>query len=208
MDEENFEQLLEQYIDDNEIEEKKRLEDEKYYYEKKASLDSHNDLSNLNEYTITIEEFIRDYLKMDVCKIEAKNLTHKNFKDLTKDNPLVIGIYNGYVDIDEVVKRDYILVTDCFGNIGSYLNPCALRDLTRLDIISKQLKLMSKIRITILSDLDRLYKEYNSALKEHEYLKLKCSNYYEMLKKANKTKTLKHIDSFIEHFGADFLNID
>lgn len=204
---ENFEKLLEQYMDEKEIEKKKRLEDLEYETQTISS-DFHNDLSYLNKYTITISEFIRDYLEMDVCDIKTCNLSHKNFKDLTRDNPLVIGIYNGYVDIDEVVKGDYILVIDCFGNIGSYLNPKYLRDLTRLEIIKKQLNIMSKIRIRILSDLDELYNKFLLASEEYEYLNLKCSKYHEMIKKAGKTKELKNINSFIEHFGADFLDID
>lgn len=201
-EEENFERLLDKYMDYDEIEEKKKLEN-KEYYEEKNNLESHNDLSYLNKYTITITEFIRDYLEMDISKIKTQNLTHKNFKDLTRDNPLVIGIYNGYVDIDEVVKRDYILVTDCFGNIGSYLNPNYLRDLTRLEIIKKQLKIMSKIRISILSELDELYNRYLLVAEEYEYLNLKCSKYYEMVRKTGKIKELKKIDSFIEHFNID-----
>lgn len=200
-EEENFGELLDQYIDDTEIEEKKRLED-KEYGEEKSNLESHNDLSHLSSYAITITEFIKDYLEMDISKIETQNLTHKNFKDLTKDNPLVIGIYNKYVDIDEVVKGDYILVTDYFGNIGSYLNPNHLRDLTRLEIIKKQLKIMGKIRISMLSELDELYNRFLLVAEEYEYLSSKCSQCDEMLKKVGKSKSkiLRSMSKYYEEF--------
>lgn len=207
LDEEiEFSELLEQYMDDEEIDYKKKLEQDDQYDEGLKT--SYTDLSYLDEHTITITEFLRDYLQMDISGIKTKNLTHKNLKDLTKDNPLVIGIYNKYVDIDEVIKQDYLLVKDCYGNIGSYLNPMYLRDLTKLEIIRRQLNIMKKVRISILSELNDFYNEFLLATEEYEYLTLKCSSYYEMLKKVGRQKTLKNIDKFIKKFGVGFLNID
>jgi len=73
------------------------------------------DISALSGYAITIPEFVNIYLN-EVPMESTGNLTHKQFKELTKDNPLVVGIFNGLVDVDEVVKQDCIIVIDCFGN--------------------------------------------------------------------------------------------
>ncbi len=208
-DENFFELFLDQYIDEEVIKEKIRLEDEEYEKETQCfNSNNHNDLYNLSGYAITIEDFLKKYLKMDIKNIQTDNLTHRNLKDLTRDNPLVIGIYNGYVDIDEVIKQDYLIVTDCHGNIGSYLNPEFLKDFTKLELIKQQLEIMKKVRISILSDLQEFYNEYSRILEELEYLNSKCSSYEEMLKKVGKTKSLKNIKLFVEQHGPSSLNIN
>lgn len=203
--EKEFEELLEDYLDEEEIKDKIKLDKDEVEEEKKSNRD---DLATLREYAISIPEFLRDYLKTDISNIKTNNLTHRNFKDLTQDNPLVIGIYNKYVDIDEVLKKDYLIVTDCNNNIGSYLNPNYLRDLTKLEIIKKQLSIMKKIRISILNDLEEYYKNFMEATEEYEYLNHKCSGYVEMLEKVGKKGTVKKLKKYVDKYGADSIDID
>lgn len=207
---ENFEELLEQYMDMDEIEEKKKNDDEEYeeeIEEQKKNTDSKT-LKTLKGYAITIKEFLRDYIKMDITNIETDNLTHKNLKDLTRDNPFVIGISNDYVDIDEIIKRDYLVVIDCFGNVGSYLNPEYLRDITRLEYVEREFEIVEKSRVIAFEKLMDYYNRYMSVLSEYTYLEAKCSGYYEMLNKANKNNVVKNIKKYIDQFGVDLLDTD
>ena len=199
--EENFEDLLEQYLDEEEIQNKIKQEE-------KEIRENKNKFKKLNipgEYTITIEEFLRDYLKMDTNHIKTNNLTHKGLKDLTQNNPLVIGIYNDYLDLDEIIKRDYLVVTDCYGNIGSYLNPNYLRDLTKKELIEKELKILEKVRIITLENLEEHYNKFMEASEEYKYLEVRCKNFYEMLTNVRKGKTIDKIEQYVEHFGTDLI---
>lgn len=204
---ENFEELLEQYIDEEEIEKKKKLEEEEELEEKKKST-NYRDLKLLKGYAITMAEFLRDYIKMDITELETNNLTHKNLKDLTHDNPFVIGISNDYVDIDEIIKRDYLVVIDCFGNVGSYLNPCHLRDITRLELVEKELKILEKSRIVILEKVAEHYFKFKNVSDEYNYLEAKCSGYYDLLRKVNKGNVVGKIEKYLDHFGLNLLDIN
>lgn len=199
---ENFKDLLEDYMDEDEILKKKKLDE----MEEEKNIDKCKFLMEYKDYAISIDEFLRRYLKVDTNKIDTSRLTHKNLKMLTIDNPLVVGIYNGYVDIDEIVRRDYLLVYDCFGNIGSYLNPEKLMDLTRLELIRNELKILKKSKIMALEDLGEFYSKFMMKKDEYDYLNLKCSKYYEMLAKSKKRGSIGKIKRYIKKHGNNSLN--
>ena len=155
-----------------------------------------------------MNEFLSKYLKMHSSKLCATTLSHKDLKYLTVGNPLVVGIYNGYVDIDEIIKKDYLLVYDCNGDIGSYLNPDKLRDLTKLEFVSKQYEIVRKSRIRALEDLDEFYKKYCSVKDELDYLTLKCAGYNEMLTKAEKNGSVGKIKKYVHEHGDSSLDIN
>lgn len=118
--EESFEALLEKYIDEDEINEKIKSDNEEIKEEQnneKVS-ESKKDIRKYKEYAISMEEFLSKYLKMHASKLCSTTLSHKDLKYLTVGNPLVVGIYNRYVDIDEIKRKDYLLVYDCNGDIG------------------------------------------------------------------------------------------
>lgn len=199
---ESFKDLLEDYMDEDEILKKKKLDE----MEEEKNIDKCKFLMEYKDYAISIDEFLRRYLKVDTNKIDTSRLTHKNLKMLTIDNPLVVGIYNGYVDIDEIVRRDYLLVYDCFGNIGSYLNPEKLMDLTRLELIRNELKILKKSKIMALEDLGEFYSKFMMKKDEYDYLNLKCSKYYEMLAKSKKRGSIGKIKRYIKKHGNNSLN--
>ncbi len=155
-----------------------------------------------------MEEFLSKYLKMHAGKLCSTTLSHKDLKYLTVGNPLVVGIYNRYVDIDEIKRKDYLLVYDCNGDIGSYLNPDKLRDLTKLEIVSKQYEIVKKSSVNILEDLDELYQKYCSIREELDYLTLKCSGYEEMLTKAQKNGSVGKIKKYVNEHGNSSLDIN
>lgn len=209
--EENFEALLEMYMNEEEINEKIKSDNEEIKEEEqnieKVS-ESKKDIRKYKEYAISMEEFLSKYLKMNTHKLRTAPLSHKDLKYLTIGNPLVVGIYNGYVDIDEIIKNDYLLVYDCNGDIGSYLNPDKLRDLTKLEFVSKQYEIVRKSRIRALEDLDEFYKKYCSIKDELDYLTLKCSGYEEMLTKAQKNGSVGKIKKYVNEHGNSSLDIN
>ena len=208
--EESFEALLEKYIDEDEINEKIKSDNEEIKEEQnneKVS-ESKKDIRKYKEYAISMEEFLSKYLKMNTHKLRTATLSHKDLKYLTIGNPLVVGIYNRYVDIDEIKRKDYLLVYDCNGDIGSYLNPDKLRDLTKLEIVSKQYEIVKKNSVNILEDLDELYQKYCSIREELDYLTLKCSGYEEMLTKARKNGSVGKIKKYVHEHGNSSLDIN
>lgn len=209
--EENFEALLEMYMNEEEINEKIKSDNEEIKEEEqnieKVS-ESKKDIRKYKEYAISMEEFLSKYLKMHAGKLCSTTLSYKDLKYLTVGNPLVVGIYNRYVDIDEIKRKDYLLVYDCNGDIGSYLNPDKLRDLTKLEIVSKQYEIVKKSSVNILEDLDELYQKYCSIREELDYLTLKCSGYEEMLTKAEKNGSVGKIKKYVHEHGNSSLDIN
>lgn len=208
--EESFEALLEKYIDEDEINEKIKSDNEEIKEEQNNEKfsESKKDIRKYKEYAISMEEFLSKYLKMHASKLCTTTLSHKDLKYLTVGNPLVVGIYNRYVDIDEIKRKDYLLVYDCNGDIGSYLNPDKLRDLTKLEIVSKQYEIVKKSSVNILEDLDELYQKYCSIREELDYLTLKCSGYEEMLTKAQKNGSVGKIKKYVHEHGNSSLDIN
>lgn len=209
--EENFEALLEMYMNEEEINEKIKSDNEEIKEEEqnieKVS-ESKKDIRKYKEYAISMNEFLSKYLKMNTHKLRTATLSHKDLKYLTVGNPLVVGIYNRYVDIDEIKRKDYLLVYDCNGDIGSYLNPDKLRDLTKLEIVSKQYEIVKKSSVNILEDLNELYQKYCSIREELDYLTLKCSGYEEMLTKAQKNGSVGKIKKYVNEHGNSSLDIN
>ena len=209
--EENFEALLEMYMNEEEINEKIKSDNEEIKEEEQNSekvSESKKDIRKYKEYAISMEEFLSKYLKMHASKLCSTTLSHKDLKYLTVGNPLVVGIYNRYVDIDEIKRKDYLLVYDCNGDIGSYLNPDKLRDLTKLEIVSKQYEIVKKSSVNILEDLDELYQKYCSIREELDYLTLKCSGYEEMLTKAQMNGSVGKIKKYVNEHGNSSLDIN
>ena len=132
-------------------------------------------------------------------------MTHKEFKYLTKANPLVVGVYNGYVDIDEVARRDYLIVKDCMGNLAAYLNPQNLKNLTKLEVVEKQLKIMRRSKLRLTDDIVDFYNKFVEACREYDYLTKKCGDYQQIVKKAEKEKKVQSLVNYSEKYGMDIL---
>lgn len=202
---ENFEELLSNYLDSEEIEAK--IEQDEIEEINENSDIKNSDIKKLYDYSIPIEEFVKNYLQESPME-KLDNLTHKQFKDLTKDNPLVVGIFNGDVDIDEVLKQDYIVVRDCFNNLGSYLNPEKLRDFKRLDIIEKQYEKVKEMRSLWCKHVLEHYIKYTQAYQEYMYLSHKCEMYEESLDKVKKTGKVKELKRFVNEHGINSIGIE
>lgn len=75
--EENFEALLDMYIDEEEIEKKIEMDNLETEKEEKKQ-DSKKDIRKFKEYAISMEEFLNNYLKINISEPCAKILTHRD----------------------------------------------------------------------------------------------------------------------------------
>lgn len=95
-------------------------------------------------FNLTMSEFIEIYLNNGTYTENGydvtKKLTHKAFREF--NNPYVVSISFDYADSNpELIWNGLLLlVTDCKGNPGCYLNPDELRKATEYDDIKDDLK--------------------------------------------------------------------
>lgn len=156
MNEESFENLLEDYLN---------FEDYSEKYEE--------DLRNIKETTkaqkrftfdknvcITIDEFVNDYLFEDRQeKIDAHNLYHSSLRELT--NGTLVGISNEFAYYNpNYINNGYLLVVlDAKNNPGTYINPICLRQY--FELLSAKKTIDKKWdRKSILHDINKIRKAY------------------------------------------------
>ena len=173
--EENFEELLDLYLDDEIIEEKKN-NDELEELKEKVSVKVESVFTT--EDSITIGRFVNDYLNIDG---DCERLYHSGLKDLNSD--YVMGVDNNYANKNpELVKQGYLLlVVDARGKRGTYVNPFYLEELLNRDEVDKEFKSISKLRI---NDIEKLAEYYNKYMElktrvdnNQKLMVYSCSNY-------------------------------
>ena len=148
---EDFKELLENYLDEEEIA-KKREEDSSEELEIK-----NNKTINNFHITISIQDFVNYYLGTEH---DCKNLKHRGLKSF--NNPYVIGISNDFAtkNPDYVRRNEILVVIDDYGNPGTYINPNLLRKIKTMEECKHLLKLLQKVRIYNLEKINKLYTEY------------------------------------------------
>lgn len=148
---EDFKELLEKYLDEEEIA-KKREEDSSEELEIK-----NNKTINNFHITISIKDFVNYYLGTEH---DCKNLKHRGLKSF--NNPYVIGISNDFAakNPDHVRRNEILVVIDDYGNPGTYINPNLLRKIKTMEECKHLLKLLQKVRIYNLEKINKLYTEY------------------------------------------------
>ena len=148
---EDFKELLEKYLDEEEIA-KKREEDSSEELEIKNNKTINNFL-----ITISIKDFVNYYLGTEH---DCKNLKHRGLKSF--NNPYVIGISNDFAakNPDHVRRNEILVVIDHYGNPGTYINPNLLRKIKTMEECKHLLKLLQKVRIYNLEKINELYTEY------------------------------------------------
>lgn len=200
---EKFEEMLEQYLDNDEISKKLNLDDvkeeENVNYKKKTC----NNFFN----TVTISDFVKYYLGTDH---DCKDLKHKGLKSF--DNPYVVGISNEFaVKNPDCIRRNEILVViDSYGNPGTYINPLLLKQLEDMETCKIVLNLLSSVRLNNLSEIVHLYDKYMKTVNKIEKLEQQYIDGCDLLNQLQKNSILKEIKEYVKEIslkGSEFVNM-
>jgi len=181
--EENFGDLLEQYIDEDEIETKKR-QDELEEEEEKIKKQTESVFSK--EDSISIDRYVNEYLGIPG---DCSNLLHCGLKDLECE--YIMGVDNNFANKNpELVHQGYLLlVIDSHNNRGTYINPFYLKKYISKNA-EKSLESFYKKRACALEKLDSYYREYVMALGEVQ----SNEKFYSLIKEARKKRQLDELE--------------
>ena len=190
--EENFYELLDEYLDSEEIESKKKLDKEQE--EKENSIFSDSPFSI--EDTITLNDFVNNFL---MIKCDASNLYHSGLKDL--NCPYVVGVSNDFANKNpELVKQGYLLIViDCKKHRGTYINPVYLKKVLDKNDIEKEYEMFGKKRIHDLRKLEQFYTEYIILKNQVET----NEQFYNLLAEQRKLRKIKDIKKYEEMGGIE-----
>ena len=148
---EDFEKLLEDYLDFEQ------------YGEKDKDLDISECKSTITESpftqedSISISKFVKYYLEFN-C--DAKDLYHSGLRELQLD--YVIGIDNNFANKNyEYVKRGFLLIViDAKKKRGTYLNPFYIKKYLERDNVDKVLSTFQKIQQIEFEKLNEYFNKY------------------------------------------------
>ena len=190
--EEKFCDLLEQYLNEQEIAEKKELDKEDDNQDSFVNSDSPFTMDD----TITINDYVNNFL---MIKSDASNLMHCGLKDL--NCPYVVGVSNDFANKNpKLVKQGFLLlVTDCKRRRGTYINPVYLNKILEKSDIEREFELFSKQRI---HDLERIVSFYSEYIVLKEMVETNQA-FYNLLEEQNKLKKLKAIQRYEEMGGIE-----
>ena len=186
---ENFEDMLEQYLDEKKINEKINLDipiDEVVINHKKNT--SNNFLN-----TIAISDFVKYYLGTDH---DCKDLKHKGLKSF--NNPYVVGISNEFAikNPDCIRRQEILVVIDAYGNPGTYINPALLKDLEDMEEYKSVLRILNSVRVESLTEVAALYSEYMKIINKIGEIEQHYIDGCDLLNQLQKSSLLKEIRKY------------
>lgn len=187
---EKFEDMLEMYLDEKEISEKIKLDNEEIEHEKKYSKYKHQ-----FQNTITICEFVSEYLETEH---DCSNLKHMGLKSF--NNPYVIGVSNDFAikNMEYVLRNEILIVVDSHNNPAAYINPFLLKQIETMEQLKYMLNILGKIRLHSLENIKKLYEEYNRINKKMTVIQNNYLTGNEILCKLNKRYVLSEIKEYIK----------
>jgi len=188
---ENFVDLLDNYLDEKEIELKKQYDyDEMAREEKKLAIAR----GILYDDAITIHSFLKNYLHTRTNGDMELTLTTLKYLGLTSG--YVMGVHDNFAKNNpELVDQGFLLlVKDPNHNRGTYINPQYIDKLLNKDILDIKLKKFSNPQTINLEDLSDYYDEYQELLKEKENNEIT----YDVIKKTHKVKKFEKLKEVIE----------
>ena len=173
--EEDFMAMLDDYIDEDEINQILEIDESGEYVSRKKN-NHPTEAKFPDSMTVDIKDFVEHYLGITYApaietidcyrykhgkkvkvgsktRINYDTLWHRGLKEL--QSPFVIGVDNDYANKnpDKVYGGELLLVIDARGNRGTYVNPEYIRQLIASEDIEFQLK---KLRKTGITNLDLL----------------------------------------------------
>lgn len=199
---EKFEEMLEQYLDDDIIKEKLELD-------KDEPIENSNNKKKVSgNYfsTLDISDFVTYYLGTNH---DCKDLKHKGLKSF--DNPYVIGVSNDFAvkNPDCVRRKEILVVIDSYGNPGAYINPLLLKQLEDMESYKTILNLLQNIRIHDFAEAKALYEKYEKIITKIELLEKKYIDGCDLLNHLQKNSILKEIRDYVKQAvlkGNEFVN--
>ena len=180
--EEDFKEMLEQYLDYSIIEEKKILDEEEADSLNNSKSESPFD----KEEAISIDKFVNDYLGYEM---NCSTLYHSGLRELGLE--YVVGISNDFAnDNVEYVKRGFILlVIDARGKRGTYLNPEYVKKYFEKDDIVEEYKIFSRLQEIELSKLNAFYTKYMLAKAKFDDI----NTFLDVLRESRSVRKLERI---------------
>ena len=192
---EDFKELLEKYLDEEEIAKKREEIAKKREEDSSEELEIKNN-KTINNFliTISIKDFVNYYLGTEH---DCKNLKHRGLKSF--NNPYVIGISNDFAakNPDHVRRNEILVVIDDYGNPGTYINPNLLRKIKTMEECKHLLKLLQKVRIYNLEKINELYTEYMNIQNKILDLEKIYVDGCDLLYVLNKNNILKKIKKYV-----------
>lgn len=189
---ENFEEMLDDFIDENSINEK--LESDDIITDNKSVNKNNKNNSNF-ERTIPISQFVRDYLGTEH---NCKNLKHKGLKSFK--NPYIIGVSNDFAikNPDCIIRNEIIVVIDDYGKPGTYINPNILKQIKSMEEYKLALSILEQIKLYDLKSINELYTKYNEIAQKIEDLEKIYIDSCDLLMCLEKKYILKEIRRYVK----------
>ena len=186
---EEFERILNNYLDEEKMKEKF----EQDFIEE--DIPKKNNKTKNTEFvkTISISDFVSCYLgTIHDCSM----LKHQGLKSFK--NPYVVGVSNNFAlkHPDCVIRNEILVVIDAFGNPGSYINPDLLKNIETMEECKRVLKLLNKISSHNFENIDKIAHMHKSILLRIEELEKTYINSCDLLKTLSKGHLLKEIRNY------------
>ena len=214
-DEENFELLLDDYMDEEELNQQFEADEKEIKKEQKKS--SHSTESKFPEtIAISIKDYVEHYLgiasipSVEIIehtkykkgkKVKTKTTTRINYDTLWHHglkeigSPLVIGVDNEYANKnpDKVYSGELLLVIDSKGNRGTYVNPAFIRQLIESEDVEKELRKLRKTGIHQLDELEEYIRACVDLQVKLDAAEKQTKKTLEVLKDTHKMKKFKEL---------------
>ena len=218
--EEDFMSMLDDYMDEEEIQ---QIVEEDEKEERKQKRNSHSTESKFPEtIAISIKDYVENYLGIATIpsveivertkykkgkRVSTKKTTRVNYDTLWHHglkeigSPLVIGVDNEYANKnpDKVYGGELLLVIDAKGNRGTYVNPAFIRQLIESEDIELELKKLRKTGVKQLEDLEEYIRtcldlqiKYDSTVDQNKKTLAVLRETHKMDKYKELKKEIKH----------------
>ena len=218
--EEDFMSMLDDYMDEEEIQ---QIVEEDEKEDRKQKRNSHSTESKFPEtIAISIKDYVENYLGIATIpsveivertkykkgkRVSTKKTTRVNYDTLWHHglkeigSPLVIGVDNEYANKnpDKVYGGELLLVIDAKGNRGTYVNPAFIRQLIESEDIELELKKLRKTGVKQLEDLEEYIRtcldlqiKYDSTVDQNKKTLAVLRETHKMDKYKELKKEIKH----------------
>lgn len=186
-----FEQMIDQYMDTNEI--NKKIELDNYIETTDKQKQSRMRKKDFVE-TISISDFV----SLLGTEHDCNGLKHRGLKSF--ENPYIVGISNDFAlkNPELIIKRQIFVVIDDYGNPGTYINPEILKNIETMEQYKCTLNLLGKISVHSLASINKLYEEYTKIVNKMAELQNTYISNIDFFKNLEVKKLLRKIKKFAQ----------